>query len=259
MYGYYNFGFGYNENIYNNTIYNNTGGTGETVMLSVKSGSGPTNKQVYDNTIYNISGTAATTAVAGIQISYGTIVNIYRNNIYNITNNSATGGTPAAYGIQADATGNTQTTVYNNFISELKAPSASNSNAVYGIWLNGSTASVMNAYYNSIYLNGTSTGINFGTAALVCSASPLSIDLRNNILVNASTPAGTGTTRALVRASALNTNYALTSGFNCLFAGTPGPSNLIFLMEQIMIKHFKLLKTEWGHVSNLLFLPCLHL
>ena len=86
----------------------------------------------------------------------------------------------------------------------------------------------MNAYYNSIYLNGTSTGINFGTAALVCSASPLSIDLRNNILVNASTPAGTGTTRALVRASALNTNYALTSGFNCLFAGTPGPSNLIF-------------------------------
>ena len=227
MYGYYNNVTGYNENVYNNTIYNNTGGTGQTIMLYVNSGSGPTNKQVYDNTIYNISGNTAA-SVAGIHIGYGTIVNIYRNNIYNITNNSATGGTPAVYGIQADATGNTQTTVYNNFISELKAPSASNSNAVYGIWLNGSTASVMNAYYNSIYLNGTSTGINFGTAALVCSASPLSIDLRNNILVNASTPAGTGTTRALVRASALNTNYALTSGFNCLFAGTPGPSNLIF-------------------------------
>ena len=228
MYAYFNFAFGYNENVYNNTIYNNTGGSAETVMISAKSGSGPTNKQVYENTIYNISGNAATASVAGIHIAYGTIVNVYKNNIYNITNNSATGGTPAAYGIQADAASNTQTTVYNNFISELKAPSASNSNAVYGIWLNGSTASVMNAYYNSIYLNGTSTGINFGTAALVCSASPLSIDLRNNILVNASTPAGTGTTRALVRASALNTNYALTSGFNCLFAGTPGPSNLIF-------------------------------
>ena len=227
MYGYYNIATGYNENVYNNTIYNNTGGTGQTIMLYVNSGSGPTNKQVYDNTIYNISGNTAA-SVAGIHIGYGTIVNIYRNNIYNITNNSATGGIPAVYGIQADANGNTQTTVYNNFIYELKAPSASNSNAVYGIWLNGSTASVMNAYYNSIYLNGTSTGINFGTAALVCSASPLSIDLRNNILVNASTPAGTGTTRALVRASALNTNYALTSGFNCLFAGTPGPSNLIF-------------------------------
>ena len=227
MYGYYNIAAGYNENVYNNTIYNNTGGTGQTIMLYVNSGLGPINKQVYDNTIYNISGNTAA-SVAGIHIGYGTIVNIYRNNIYNITNNSATGGIPAVYGIQADATGNTQTTVYNNFISELKAPSASNSNAVYGIWLNGSTASVMNAYYNSIYLNGTSTGINFGTAALVCSASPLSIDLRNNILVNASTPAGTGTTRALVRASALNTNYALTSGFNCLFAGTPGPSNLIF-------------------------------
>ena len=227
MYGYYNIATGYNENVYNNTIYNNTGGTGQTIMLYVNSGLGPINKQVYDNTIYNISGNTAA-SVAGIHIGYGTIVNIYRNNIYNITNNSATGGIPAVYGIQADATGNTQTTVYNNFISELKAPSASNSNAVYGIWLNGSTASVMNAYYNSIYLNGTSTGINFGTAALVCSASPLSIDLRNNILVNASTPAGTGTTRALVRASALNTNYALTSGFNCLFAGTPGPSNLIF-------------------------------
>jgi trimeric autotransporter adhesin len=226
-YGYYNFGFGLNENVYNNQIYNNAGGSGETVMLHARSGSAPTNKEVYGNTIYNI--TANTNSRFGaIWVDYGTIGNVYKNNIYNLTNNTTTGGTPAVFGIYIGNNVNTQITTHNNFISDLKAPNASNTNAIYGIWLQGTAASVLNAYHNTVYINATSTGANFGTAVIFCEQTPASIDLRNNILVNTSTPAGTGLTRLIARNGVSLTNYALTSGYNCVFAGTPSASNLIF-------------------------------
>lgn len=228
MYGYYNFAFGLLENIYNNTIYNNTGGSGDVVMLHVRSGSGPTNKEVYGNTIYNITGNTATN-FAGIWLDYGTTSNIYNNNIYNLTNNNATGlGLGGVFGIYVGSNVNLLTNVYNNYISELKTPVMSNVTAATGIFLNSPAGAVCNVYHNSVYLNGTSTGINYGTLALNCAATPTSIDVRNNIFVNVSVPAGTGLTRAFGRSNASLANSALTSGHNCLFAGTPGPSNLLY-------------------------------
>jgi len=228
VYGYYNFAFGLNENVYNNQIYNITGGSGDVVMLHVRSGSGPTNKEVYGNTIYNIAGNTATN-FAPIWIDYGTVSNIYKNNIYNITNNSLTGSvTGGVVGILVGSNNNVQTTVYNNYVSDLKTPAMSNTLAVIGIFINSPAGVVANAYYNTVYINGTSTGANFGSIALSCASAPASIDLRNNILVNVATPTGTGLTRALVRANTTLTNYALTSGYNCLYAGTPGPANLLF-------------------------------
>jgi hypothetical protein len=231
MYAYFNFnGVGFGESMYNNSIHNNTGGTGETIMLFISEGSaaGSITKQIYGNTIYSISGNSAGFQVGGIFVAYAAIANIYNNSIYDITNTTTTGIAPAAYGINITGNVNIQDAIYNNYISEIKAPSASNTNAIYGIWLQGSATSSLSAYYNTVYLNATSTGANFGTAALVCGTSPASIDLRNNILVNASTPNGTGTSRALVRGNTSLVNYGLTSGYNCLYAGTPGPSNLIF-------------------------------
>lgn len=228
VYGYYNFAFGLNENVYNNTISNLVGGTGEIVILHVRSGSGPTNKEIYGNTIHTISGNTTST-FAAIWEDYGTISNIYKNTIYNLTNNSTTGaGVGGVIGIYIGSTTNFTTNVHNNYVSDLKAPAMSNVTAVVGIFLASPGSSLTNAYYNSVYLNGTSTGANFGTLAMNCSAAPLSIDLRNNILVNVSTPAGTGLTRALGRSSAVLTNYALTSGYNCLYAGTPSAANLLF-------------------------------
>lgn len=228
VYGYYNFAFGLNENVYNNTIYNNTGGSGDVAMLHVRSGSAPTNKEVYGNTIYNITCNTAAT-FAAIWEDYGTISNIYRNNIYNLTNNSATGNVVGGVvGIYVGSNTNVFTNVYNNFVSDLKAPSMSNATAIAGIFLSSPANATCNAYYNTVYLNATSSGINFGTVAMNCGAGPASIDLRNNILVNVSTPNGTGLTRALGRSSSLLTNYALTSGYNCLYAGTPSANNLLF-------------------------------
>lgn len=226
-YGYFNFAFGYNENVYNNMVSNLIGGTGDVIALNVRSGSGPTNKEVYGNTISNISGNTATN-VEGIKVGYGTLVNVYKNSIFNITNTNATGGTPATAGIEIDGNVNTQVSVYNNFISDLKAPNASNTNAIFGIWLQGATASNLSAFYNTIYLNATSIGANFGTSGITCGTAPLSIDLRNNIVVNASTFAGTGLTRALTRGNTTLTNYNLNSGYNCLYAGVPSANNLIF-------------------------------
>ncbi len=228
MYGYYNFAFALNENVYNNTIYNNTGGSGDVVMLHVRSGSGPTNKEIYSNTIFNITGNTATNFMA-IWEEYGTISNIYKNNIYNLTNNNATGtGIGGVIGINVASNSNVLTNVYNNFISELKAPVMSNATALVGIYINGPANSVNNVYHNTVYLNGTSSGANFGTLALNCATAPAVIDVRNNILVNVCTPTGTGLTRAFGRSSSVLTNSALTSGYNCLYAGTPGPSNLLY-------------------------------
>ena len=226
--GYYNFAFAYNENVYNNNIYNNTGGTGETVMMYVLSGSGPTNKNVYGNTIHDITTSANAVASGAIYVSYGYLCNIYNNNIYKITNNTTTGAVPAVYGINIGPNTNLMMNVYNNYLSEISAPSASNVNAAYGMWLQGTTGSAISCSFNTIYMNGTTVAANNGTAGIACENGATSIELRSNIVVNTSAAAGTGTTRALKRATTALTNYAMTSGHNCLYAGVPSATNLIF-------------------------------
>lgn len=229
-YGYYNFGFGLNENIYSNTITNLTGGSGETVAIDVRSGSGPTNKEVYGNTVSGISGNSTGSSVGAIRVDYATISNVYKNSIYNISNTTTGGISGAVFGIHAAAVSavNTLVSVYNNFISDLKAPSANQNDAINAIWLQGSAISTLNAYHNTVYLNASSIGTNFGTSAVNCGTSPVSVDIRNNILVNMSTPSGTGLTKGITRGGAAFTNYALTSGYNCIYAGIPGPTRVIY-------------------------------
>jgi trimeric autotransporter adhesin len=227
-FGYYNFAFGYNENVYNNQIYNITGGSAEVTMLHVRSGSGPTNKQVYGNEIYNITANS-TNIVSGVWLDYGTVSNIYKNKIYNITNTSTTGGTPALAGIQIGNNLNTQTNVYNNYVSDLKAPNATNTFAcIMGIWFNGPTGSSANISHNTVYLNATGTGTNFGSSALYVGPNVSALDLRNNVLVNVSNTTGTGLNRAITRSNTSLGNYALSSGYNCVYAGTPSATNLLY-------------------------------
>jgi trimeric autotransporter adhesin len=227
-YGYFNFAFGLKENVYNNQIHDITGGTGEVAMLHVRSGSGPTNKEVYGNEIYNISGAPVTSTVYGIWLDYGTVSNIYKNNIYNITNTAVSTATPAISGITIGSNNNQSNNIYNNFISDLKAPSATNTFAsIMGIWCNGPVGSVNNLYHNTVYLNANGTGTNFGSSALYLGPNILSADVRNNIFVNTSNTTGTGLNRAITRSNTSLTNYAMTSGNNCLYAGTPSATNLL--------------------------------
>ncbi|MDI9574841.1 MAG: hypothetical protein QM292_00195, partial [Bacteroidota bacterium] len=188
-----------------NGIYSNASATGAIV-------------NIYNDTITGLNSAGSS---YGIQISNGVTTNVYNNLLYDL-NSSGTSGT--VYGIYAN--GGTTNNIYNNFISELYAPSSSGSNQIIGISLSYGTT--QNVYYNTIYLDGASSGTNFGTSGIYASTSPTTIVLKNNIVVNNSTPAGTGFTVALRRASTSLTQYDNSSNNNLFYAGTPGASNLIY-------------------------------
>ncbi|RYZ24269.1 MAG: PKD domain-containing protein [Chitinophagaceae bacterium] len=245
----------------NNQIYGNnasaTSGTSSTAIYSLYSASSPasetfTGNQIHDqsisgtststsslvygiysnpvagtvknytnNTIYSLSTHIGT--AAGIYTLTGNTVGISRNRIYNISTAGAAG---LAYGVYL-STGTT-ITVANNLIGDIKAPASSltaPAPSVSGVYVNG--PSIANIYYNTIYLNATSTGTNFGSAAVYASTTP-TVTLRNNILINTSTPAGTGKTVAHQRSSATLTSYGSASDNNLLYVGATSASKVLY-------------------------------
>src|SRR5690606_15667834 len=94
------------------------------------------------------------------------------------------------------------------------------------------TNSTVNLGHNTVHLNASSTGTNFSSAALYATtsttATTAALNLRNNILSNASAPHGTGFAAAYWRSSTTLTNFSNSSDNNLFYAGVPGPSNLIF-------------------------------
>jgi hypothetical protein len=204
-------------NIYNNTISNNTpAATG--ITYCIYNTSGPTVKNIYGNTISNILNARGT--LYGIYQTTGTAINIYKNKIQNL---NAINVANTVYGVYISS--GTTANVYNNMISELKTPASTNNPAIYGLYI--STPTSCNAWYNTIYLNAASTGATFGAAGIYGSTAP-SIELRNNIVVNNSTPGATGRVVAYQRSANSLATFSMASNNNDFWAGTPGASNLIF-------------------------------
>ena len=88
--------------------------------------------------------------------------------------------------------------IYNNRISDLRAPAATGTagDIVAGIQNNG--ANFLGVYNNSVYLNASSSGANFHSSAFYSLTSSTAVlDIRNNIFVNTSAPTGTGVAAAL--------------------------------------------------------------
>jgi hypothetical protein len=110
-------------------------------------------------------------------------------------------------------------------VCDLHKPAANGAIPLAGIRIDGGTT--VNAYYNTVYLNSTSTGALFGSAALYASTTP-AVTLRNNILVNTSAPTGSGITAAYRRSNTTLTSYGSASNNNCLYSGTPSATNVIF-------------------------------
>ncbi len=237
------------KTISNNTIQNITGGTSQIIAINLNYGI----HHVFNNTIRNITNNANITAIAaggsntslantynnvidslssssgsvtGINVSAsasGATSNVYKNHIYNL---SADAATSSVSGISVSA--GTDVTVYNNFISELYTPNASNSTfpVMAGIAVLGGTN--VNLYYNTIYLDATSTGTDFSTCALFASTSPANLRINNNIFVNMSTPNGTGIAAAFRRAETSLTKYNSLSSNNCFYAGTLSPNSVLY-------------------------------
>ncbi|GAA4331579.1 hypothetical protein GCM10023184_23620 [Flaviaesturariibacter amylovorans] len=143
---------------------------------------------------------------------------ISSNRVYDLSGASANSAVSGIYLVSGRLTG-----VSNNIVGDLRAPAAFANNPVNGINVQGGTT--VNVYYNTVYLNATSTGTSFGSSALTASSSSV-LDLRNNILINTSTSNGTGRTVAYRRSGTALTGY--TGNNNIFFAGTPGAFNNIF-------------------------------
>jgi hypothetical protein len=182
---------------------------------------------VYSNTIFGITSSGAGSPfVLGISVQGGTTVNTYQNKIYGLSASAAIStASPAVAGI--NITGGTNVNTHNNLIGSLTAPAASLTDAIRGISIGSITAtSNQRVYYNTINLNATSSGANFGSTGIFhtysATGTTAALDMRNNIIVNSSVANGTGLSVAFRRSAATDlANYATTSNNN-LFFGTSG-------------------------------------
>lgn len=197
------------------------------VGISVGNVATPYSLSVYGNNVSNLITTG--TVVFGIEIVKP--LNVYKNRIFNLESNNASG---KVFGIQV-GTGITGTVnIYNNFISDLRTPIANTftltSPTLAGINTIGGLSQPINIYYNTIYLNASNSGTDFGSAGVYAYYAKL--DLRNNIIVNQSVQNGTGYTAAFMRYSSAystsTTYYLATSNSNLYYAGTPSAKKVIF-------------------------------
>jgi hypothetical protein len=230
IYGFKNGGSPTVESIVNNNVYNLfIGGAGTYVydyIYGISSKTIPTSlKWIYGNNVYACATHIG--AVYGIENSACLTSNIYNNKIYDLSAGAKRG---RVYGIYNEAC--TTANIYNNFISDLRTPAADSTqtvnadNVISGIYITADNTTV-NAYYNTIYLNATSTATTtFGTSGIYASTTP-TVDLRDNVVVNVSTPGPTGYTVAYRRSSTTLTTYATSSNNNCWYAGVPDASHLI--------------------------------
>ncbi|MDP2423181.1 MAG: hypothetical protein Q8M23_02435, partial [Bacteroidales bacterium] len=237
-----------NDNIFSNTIHTlvSTGATTNVTGIAITAG---TTKNIYLNEIYNLQANNITTgSVNGIAIETSTTNNVYRNRIYDLSSSSPGITTGTVSGILV-ASGTTHN-IYNNRIANLSTSAANVANPLRGINVTSTTAnSTINVYYNSIFLNATSSGTTFGSSGVfhtyVNSTTSAVLNLRNNIIVNTSTPKGTGITAAFRRSAATNLkNYATTSNNNLLFAGVPSSTRAIFVEGTTVWQTLAAFKTQ---------------
>lgn len=209
---------------------------------------------LYNNTIRNLISTRTNTGgnwlyVYGILTSYGNPCNIYKNRVYNLEANKINAN---VYGI---IVGNSSTNdvhnIYNNFVSDLRTPKTDGYQPppLVGIYVQYGTT--VNVFYNTVYLNATSNGFSFGSAAIYAAGIPgTTQDFRNNVLVNLSVPNGWGKTVAYQRNNDLLDMYSMNSDANCLYAGPVEDATHAVFYDQTNVYHIDAFKTRVGPVRD---------
>ncbi len=182
------------------------------------------------NVISNItaSGSTATIAsnVAGINIGAGAVNTVTQNKVYGLV--AASGGASLSNGILITA--GTTNNINNNLIGGLTAPTSTSLAAVSGIQFTG--GSTNNVAFNTIRLDGTSTGATFGTQGIYLNSLTAGLNLFDNLVVNLSTPVGTGGAATAIRRSSGTAGTVPANLFgnnNLYYAGTPSATNLIYV------------------------------
>lgn len=198
----------------NNQIYNfstTSGGVGGATFAGIAFS--VLNGTISGNLIYSLKSTGTTGGAAGVITGIfqnaGNTNNIFKNKIYDLSTNSIFG---TVFGIRTVGSSN----INNNLIGDLRTPFGNYENTIRGIEVNGALA---NLYFNSVYINASSTAALFGTSALnAFSSTPLI--LRNNIFVNTSSTRGAGLAVAYRRTNNNLTEYRNASNKNLFFAST---------------------------------------
>ncbi|MCU0423288.1 MAG: T9SS type A sorting domain-containing protein [Bacteroidia bacterium] len=232
LYGIYDGSAPNNERYNNNNINNITNlGTGTTYGLYSWSVAGV--KTIGYNIVHTINAAGLTSAGIVTQSSTPTVTN---NKVYNI-NYSGTGSATVS-GILVISSSSGAGSITNNLVGDLKAPSANAATpttapTIRGINITNTTATTSyDVAHNTVYLDATSSGTNFGTTALFHTNSTVAttsnLILRNNVLINNSTANGTGRTVAYHRSATGLVNFDNNSNRNIFYAGTPSTTNLIF-------------------------------
>lgn len=211
--------------------------------------------RVNQNVIHTISSSGANLVSAIRLTPSGTTgaytINVKHNKIYGI---SATGNSLSSLvtGIDFFSSISTPTVdIANNIIGDLQCPLASGDNLVRGISMTSlpATANYL-VYYNTVYLNASSTATNFGSSSLFLAASSSSVsgnaDVRNNIFVNTSTPNGTGITAAIRRSTTTLNNFSTLSNQNIYFAGAPSANRTIYYNGSASFQTLAAYKTAVG-------------
>jgi hypothetical protein len=210
---------GFKFNVSENHIYNlkRLSATSSNLMSGIY-GTGSTNStyRFYKNHIHGLSGSSAgtTSAICGIMMNVTGIFYIHGNNIHDISTNTS----GVVYGIN-NIGSSVKSYIYNNFISDLRAPNSTLDDAIAGIRYQGGTFSGI--YHNTIYLDAMSSSSGtFGSSGITANVNPL-IDMRNNLIINNSIPGPTGgVVSAYRRSSQVNTSYSDSSDHNMLYVNT---------------------------------------
>ena len=178
------------------------------------------------NIIYLLTSTA-NRVTRGIYFLGYLDVQCYSNKIYDLI---AYGPSGETYGIFDDNSASDHD-VYNNIIGRLEAPQSSGDNPVSCFQSGNNMSPPIRIYNNTFYLNTSSSGTNFGSAAVCITTNGFAntfFYLKNNILVNLSTPNGTGVTAALKVTETNLSQYETPSNNNLFYAGTPSASRVLF-------------------------------
>jgi hypothetical protein len=153
---------------------------------------GPHKARISGNVLSNFS--SASDSIEGIRIA---IVDSIAMNSNKIVEFSSVSGKIEGINITSTQSG-LQGLVSNSVIGDFTTISSNTSDAIAGINVNGTAGNNLKFYYNSVYLQASSSGGAFGSTAFSFN-SAVPVDLRNNIFINRSNASSGGGVRVLTR------------------------------------------------------------
>jgi trimeric autotransporter adhesin len=219
--------YGQSNSVIKGNIISGLSGAYTIYGLSKNSSVNQSSIDISENTVSDLT---ALDLVYGMNLSDIRSTNIYKNKIYGL---SATSNTGKVYGMLIGGNAS-PVNVYNNLIGNLNTPAVNSlEDVIRALQISSQSTSMnFNIYFNTIYLNATTSGANFSTSAIyhVVNTNPTvgALNLINNIIINTSTAKGSGKSVVLRRSGSTINNYSSTSNNNLLYAGVPSASNVLY-------------------------------